>query len=171
MTRQRIAVLGGGMGALSALFAITDRDGWDQQYDITVYQLGWRLGGKGATGRDQVAREPDSGARLPHALRLLRQHFATMRKCYEELGRDPSQPISALVALSSVDEARSPGRYAFHRQNTAVLQQRLADGYVAQPRRSTFPRTRTCQAMPASCRTRSPISRWPSSSSREWSKT
>ena len=54
--------------------------------------------------------------------------FATMRKCYEELGRDPDQPMSALVALSSVDEARAPGRYVFHRQNTAVLQQRLPDG-------------------------------------------
>jgi len=128
MTRQRIAVLGGGMGALSTLFAITDRDGWDQQYDITVYQLGWRLGGKGATGRDQN----HENRILEHGYHMLfgfyDNVFATMRKCYEELGRDPDQPMSALVALSSVDEARAPGRYVFHRQNTAVLQQRLADG-------------------------------------------
>ena len=54
--------------------------------------------------------------------------FVAMRKCFEELGRAPDQPMSALVALSSVDEARPPGRYVPHRQNTAVLQQRLADG-------------------------------------------
>jgi uncharacterized protein with NAD-binding domain and iron-sulfur cluster len=116
------------MGALSTLFAITDRDGWDRQYDITVYQLGWRLGGKGATGRDQT----HANRILEHGYHMLfgfyDNVFATMRKCYGELGRDPSQPISSLLALSSVDEANAPGRYAFHRQNTAVLQQQLPDG-------------------------------------------
>jgi uncharacterized protein with NAD-binding domain and iron-sulfur cluster len=128
MTKQRIAVLGGGMGALSALFAITDRDGWDDRFDITVYQLGWRLGGKGATGRDQKR----ANRILEHGYHMLfgfyDNTFATLRKCYDELGRSPSAPMSALVALSAADELDHPGRYAFHRQNTAVLQQQLADG-------------------------------------------
>ncbi len=128
MAKQRIAVLGGGMGALSTLFAITDRAGWAEKYDITVYQLGWRLGGKGATGRDQQ----HANRILEHGYHMLfgfyDNTFATMRRCYDELGRVPSQPMSALVALSEADETNHPGRFVFHRQNTAVLQQQLADG-------------------------------------------
>jgi uncharacterized protein with NAD-binding domain and iron-sulfur cluster len=115
------------MGALSAVFAITDQDGWADRFDITVYQLGWRLGGKAATSRD-----PRESRVLEHGYHMLfgfyENTFAVMRRCYDELGRDPAQPISTLVALSTDDEARYPGRYAFHRQNTAVLQQQLADG-------------------------------------------
>jgi len=50
--KQKIAVLGGGAASLSAVFQLTSVPGWQQRYEITVYQLGWRLGGKGATGRD-----------------------------------------------------------------------------------------------------------------------
>ncbi|HEY7475015.1 MAG TPA: NAD(P)-binding protein [Vicinamibacterales bacterium] len=128
MAKQRIAVLGGGVGALSAVFAITDRAGWADQYDITVYQLGWRLGGKGATGRDQARADRI----LEHGYHMLfgfyDNTFGTLRRCYAELGRDPGQPISEVVALSTADELLNPDRYAFHRQSTAVLQQQLADG-------------------------------------------
>ena len=47
---QKIAVLGGGIGSLSAVFEITSDPDWKSKYDITVYQMGWRLGGKGASG-------------------------------------------------------------------------------------------------------------------------
>lgn len=128
MAKQKIAVLGGGMGALSAVFAITDRPGWADRYDITVYQLGWRLGGKAATSRDQ-SRE---NRILEHGYHMLfgfyENTFATLRKCYAELGRDPSQPLSDVIAPTAEDEAEYPGRYAFHRQNTAVLLQQLDDG-------------------------------------------
>src|SRR5689334_22857921 len=84
-------------------------------------------GGKAATSRD--ARQSRV---LEHGYHMLfgfyENTFAVMRRCYDELGRDPAQPISKLVALSSEEEAEYPGRYAFHRQNTAVLQQQLADG-------------------------------------------
>src|SRR5579862_5622020 len=52
-TRERIAILGGGVGAMSAAMALTSVPGWQDRYEITVYQMGWRLGGKGASGRDQ----------------------------------------------------------------------------------------------------------------------
>ena len=50
--KQKIAVLGGGVGALSAAFYLTEQPGWDELYEITVYQHGWRLGGKCASGHD-----------------------------------------------------------------------------------------------------------------------
>jgi uncharacterized protein with NAD-binding domain and iron-sulfur cluster len=52
MTKKKIAVLGGGAGSMAAVYGMTLEPNWAEKYDITVYQLGWRLGGKGASGRD-----------------------------------------------------------------------------------------------------------------------
>jgi uncharacterized protein with NAD-binding domain and iron-sulfur cluster len=61
--KKKIAVLGGGMGSLTTVWELTNQPGWDALYDITVYQLGWRLGGKGASGRNM---KPIQGAiKLP----------------------------------------------------------------------------------------------------------
>jgi len=54
---QKIAVLGGGMSAMTAVFEITEQPNWQDNYDITVYQLGWRIGGKGASGRNAKYHE------------------------------------------------------------------------------------------------------------------
>jgi uncharacterized protein with NAD-binding domain and iron-sulfur cluster len=50
--KKKIVILGGGLGALSAAFELTSRPNWQDRYDIDVYQKGWRLGGKGASGRN-----------------------------------------------------------------------------------------------------------------------
>ena len=56
MTQQKIAILGGGVAAMTAAVYLTEKDDWQSHYDITVHQLGWRLGGKGASGRNaQIA--------------------------------------------------------------------------------------------------------------------
>jgi uncharacterized protein with NAD-binding domain and iron-sulfur cluster len=52
-SKKKIAILGGGVGSLSTAFALTSRADWTQHYEITIYQLGWRLGGKGASGRNR----------------------------------------------------------------------------------------------------------------------
>jgi uncharacterized protein with NAD-binding domain and iron-sulfur cluster len=52
-SKQKIAILGGGVGAMSAALELTSTPGWQDRFEITVYQMGWRLGGKGASGRDQ----------------------------------------------------------------------------------------------------------------------
>ena len=103
--RTKIAVLGGGMGSLAAVFALTDRPGWRERYDITVYQLGWRLGGKGASGRNLAA-----GARIEeHGLHVwlgfYENAFRMMQRCYKELGR----PAGALLARW--EEAFKPHSY------------------------------------------------------------
>lgn len=49
--KKKIVVLGGGMGSLTTVWELTNQPDWQALYDITVYQLGWRLGGKGASGR------------------------------------------------------------------------------------------------------------------------
>ncbi len=50
MRRKRIAILGGGVGAITAAFELTSQNDWQTRYEITLYQMGHRLGGKGASG-------------------------------------------------------------------------------------------------------------------------
>jgi uncharacterized protein with NAD-binding domain and iron-sulfur cluster len=50
--KQRIVILGGGVSALCAAFALSEIDPKGEKYDITLYQMGWRLGGKCASGRN-----------------------------------------------------------------------------------------------------------------------
>ena len=60
-SKKRSAILGGGVGSLSTAFALTSQPDWQQRYEITIYQMGWRLGGKGASGRN---REKDKQHRV-----------------------------------------------------------------------------------------------------------
>lgn len=127
MAKQKIAVLGGGMGALSAVYAITNEPGWDERFDITIHQLGWRLGGKAATARDVA-----EGARIEeHGYHTLfgfyENTFAVMRDVFEKYGRDKHLPISELIAKDPRDEARFPGRYGLHREDYFIMLQQLAD--------------------------------------------
>ena len=53
MAPQKIAILGGGAASCTAALALTSQPGWKERYNITIYQLGWRLGGKAASGRNK----------------------------------------------------------------------------------------------------------------------
>jgi uncharacterized protein with NAD-binding domain and iron-sulfur cluster len=98
--RQKIAVIGGGVGAMTATYAITQVPEWDQKYEITVYQLGWRCGGKGASGRNAAHH----GRIEEHGLHIwagfYENAFRLMRDCYETLNttglRSPEAPLGAL---------------------------------------------------------------------------
>jgi uncharacterized protein with NAD-binding domain and iron-sulfur cluster len=92
--KQKIAILGGGVGGVMAAFALSDQPGWQERYDITVYQMGWRLGGKCASGRDA-----DNGERiLEHGLHIwlgfYQNAFRMIRKCYGELRRPADAPLA-----------------------------------------------------------------------------
>ncbi len=95
----RVAVLGGGVGAITAAFELTHPK-HRGRYHVTVYQLGWRLGGKGASGRGPNARIEEHGLHIWFG--FYENAFRLMRECYDELKR----PRGA--ALRSVDEAFKP---------------------------------------------------------------
>lgn len=91
--KQKIAVLGGGVSAMSAVYAITSQPDWKSRYDISVYQMGWRLGGKGASGRN-----PTLGERIEeHGLHIwfgfYENAFKVMRELYDELNRPAGAPL------------------------------------------------------------------------------
>ena len=65
-SKKKIAVLGGGISSLTSVWKLLEEEklqaieekkkvgkNWKTKHDITVYQMGWRLGGKGASGRNE----------------------------------------------------------------------------------------------------------------------
>lgn len=86
--RIKVAVVGGGCGALTAAFELTKPE-HEGRYDVTVYQQGWRLGGKGASGRGPSGRIEEHGLHL--WMGWYENAFRLMRECYEELDRDPAR--------------------------------------------------------------------------------
>ena len=90
---KKIAILGGGVSAMTTAFCLTDQPGWQNNFDITVYQMGWRLGGKGASGRNA-----EFGQRIEeHGLHIwfgfYENAFAMMQKAYGQLNRPPGAPL------------------------------------------------------------------------------
>ena len=51
---QKVAILGDGTASCAAALALTGQPGWKERYNITIYQLGWRLEGKAASGRNKI---------------------------------------------------------------------------------------------------------------------
>ena len=61
MAKTKVAILGGGIAGLTAAFHLSRTQTLRDRFDITVYQLGWRLGGKIASGRDAQGRNLEHG--------------------------------------------------------------------------------------------------------------
>lgn len=88
------------MASLSAVFALTSQPDWSSRYEITVYQLGWRLGGKGASGRNlrsfgQFApdyRIEEHGVHVWFG--FYENAFQVIQRCYRELDRPIGQPLA-----------------------------------------------------------------------------
>ncbi len=80
----RVAVVGGGCAALTAAFELT-RPEHQGKYKVTVYQMGWRLGGKGASGRGVAGRVEEHGLHL--WMGFYENAFRLMRECYAERKR------------------------------------------------------------------------------------
>jgi len=90
---EKVAVLGGGMSALTAAFALSDPS-LAGQYDITVYQMGWRLGGKGASGRNADIHQRIEEHGLHIWFGFYDNAFTVMRQCYKEIVRPDPAPLA-----------------------------------------------------------------------------
>jgi len=103
-TPQKVAILGGGMGALTTAYNMTNQPGWQDKFDITIYQLGWRLGGKCASSRGQNMRIEEHG--IHGFVGSYFNALPMMNDVYAELGRPPGAP------LATFDEAFIPSNFA-----------------------------------------------------------
>src|SRR5439155_7221706 len=96
------------------------------ELEITVYQQGWRLGGKGASGRDAT---PGYGQRiLEHGLHVwggfYDNAFKIMRDCYAEANRPAGTPLSAWY-----DPQRREAS-AFWPQSFITVEEKVGDRWV-----------------------------------------
>ncbi|HEY0135294.1 MAG TPA: NAD(P)-binding protein [Nannocystis sp.] len=105
--RRKIAVLGAGLGSLSAVFALTEAADWQDRFEVTIYQIGWRLGGKARSGRNLKAHNRSEA--FGHQLwwGCYDNAFAMLRRCYKELARPAGAP------LATFKEAWKPAESVF----------------------------------------------------------
>lgn len=87
-----VAIIGGGCASIAAAFELT-RPEQKGAYHVTIYQLGWRLGGKGASGRGPAGRIEEHGLHV--WLGCYDNAFQLLRQCHDELktgakGRKPN---------------------------------------------------------------------------------
>lgn len=94
MGKTKIAILGGGVGAMSAAFELTSEADWQERYEITVYQMGWRLGGKGASGRNAALSQRIEEHGLHFWLGFYENAFRMIRQCYAENARPLTDPLA-----------------------------------------------------------------------------
>jgi uncharacterized protein with NAD-binding domain and iron-sulfur cluster len=92
--KKKLVVLGGGVGSMMAAWQLTCQPNWKDIYEsITVYQTGWRLGGKCASGR----REPN-GRIEEHGLHIwlgfYDNSFDVMQNAYPMLDRPAGAPLA-----------------------------------------------------------------------------
>ncbi|GAA4416146.1 NAD(P)-binding protein [Nibrella viscosa] len=95
--KTKVAVLGGGMGAMSAVYELLKADQFAGNYDITIYQMGWRIGGKGASGREKVKNSVNPSENnqriLEHGLHAwfgwYSNAFNQFKDCYTHLDWGP----------------------------------------------------------------------------------
>jgi uncharacterized protein with NAD-binding domain and iron-sulfur cluster len=116
--RTKVAVLGGGVGGMTAAFELTATPELRDRFDVTVYQLGWRNGGKGASGRNAAVADRIEEHGLHVWFGFYDNAFRLMRDAYEELGREPGTP------LATFDDA-------FKGCDELVLYDRQGDGWHA----------------------------------------
>ena len=112
--KGKVAILGGGMAGLSAAWRLSEPN-WRDRFDsITVYQRGWRLGGKAASSRGPHGRIEEHGLHV--WLGCYENAFGVLRECYHELDRattDPDAPIhtwdKALIPADTIGLAEQWG--------------------------------------------------------------
>ena len=102
----KVAILGGGMGALATAFELSSQP----QYEITIHTLGWRLGGKCASSRGPNDRIEEHG--IHGFLGSYYNACPMLAAVFSELARKPGSPLAtfeeALVGLDALQMYRCP---------------------------------------------------------------
>ena len=90
---------------MTAAWNLTNVPGWQERYEITVYQMGWRLGGKGASGRNAAENHRIQEHGLHMWMGFYENAFGMMREVYEYCGRKQLMPDSP---FHTYEDAFSP---------------------------------------------------------------
>ena len=91
--KKKLVILGGGVGSMTAAWHLTSQSNWKDIYEsITVYQKGWRLGGKCASGRGPNGRIEEHGLHI--WLGFYDNAFDIMQNAYPILNRPAGSPLA-----------------------------------------------------------------------------
>jgi uncharacterized protein with NAD-binding domain and iron-sulfur cluster len=134
MAKRRIAIIGGGFGGLTAAYELSRTQALRDRYEVTVHQMGWRLGGKCATGRDHQGRILEHGLHFwfgcyDNAWALLKdiyQHWQRPPGCPFQTGLDAFQAQSYTPIGEEID-----GRYGFFPVTWPKNSAKRGDGRVS----------------------------------------
>lgn len=104
ISKTRVLILGGGMGAFSVAHALTDTDERCAKYDVTIASQGHYLGGKGANLRDD---NPVMGRRIEeHGLHVIFGFYHNALRLFRKVYADAARPPS--VEPNTFDDAFRP---------------------------------------------------------------
>ncbi|WP_417463675.1 FAD-dependent oxidoreductase [Kordiimonas sp.] len=84
MTKKKVAIIGGGLGGVGAALALSSSPELRSKFDVTLYSQGWRLGGKGASGRNQEQGDRIEEHGLHVFLGFYDTAFSVMQETYAE---------------------------------------------------------------------------------------
>lgn len=102
----RVMIVGGGCAGLAAAWELSRCPG----YEVEVFESSFRLGGKGASGRDGYGRIHEHGLHV--WLGCYENAFRLMRECYAEVAAHGWGPLGTTgatrLAHGSIDEAFLP---------------------------------------------------------------
>ncbi len=111
MATKRVVILGGGMAGLAAAYALSATAQLRASYDVTLYQTGWRLGGKCASTRGPHLADPGSQRIEEHGLHVwfgfYYNAFHMIRDCFGELG-DPLLSVDTMFRRCSSTPLMEP---------------------------------------------------------------
>lgn len=107
MAQQRkikVAILGGGCGGVSAAYGLSATEDLRRTFDVSLYVQGWRLGGKGASGRNAAHHERIEEHGLHMFMGFYEVAFRTLSEAYA------AQSGQNRGLFASLEEAFAPQR-------------------------------------------------------------
>ena len=90
--RKRVAVLGGGVSSLASAWELVHRS---EDVEVTVYQMGWRLGGKCASGRNTAIADRIEEHGLHILFGFYENAFDMYRDVFDELETSEDDPLKS----------------------------------------------------------------------------
>lgn len=128
--KERVLILGGGLGALSTAFELTRTEELRDRFDVHVLAQGHLLGGKGASWRNRARADRIE----EHGLHVIFGFYHNFMRVFREVYGELARPLS--VDPSTFDEAFKPqDTVVFHNgvEGYAVRFPRTPAGYGAGP--------------------------------------
>ena len=100
MDKKKICILGSGAAGMAAAYGLSSSEQLREEYEVTIYQVGWRAGGKCSTGRNKENNSIEQNC-AHYLFGCYDNTFAMIRNAYSELA-------AAGMALESFDDVLLP---------------------------------------------------------------